>query len=96
MIHVEERYLKIILKIVSPYPYKFYAFGSRVRGTNKSFSDLDICVLDDIPELTKCYLEEAFEESNLPFKIDIIEWNKISQDFQSLIKNDLVPLLEPV
>jgi predicted nucleotidyltransferase len=93
MIHVEERHLKIIREILSKYPYKFYAFGSRVHGNCKPFSDLDICAMETIPELTKCYLEEAFEESNLPFKVDIIEWNKISKDFRSLIKNDLVAFL---
>jgi predicted nucleotidyltransferase len=92
MIYLEERHLKIIKEILSKYPYTFYAFGSRVLGTHKPFSDLDICAMDDIPTITKGYLEEAFEESDLPFKIDIIEWNKISKEFQTLIKKDLVEL----
>ncbi|MCE5319391.1 MAG: nucleotidyltransferase domain-containing protein [Parachlamydia sp.] len=89
MIHIDQRHLKIIRDILSHYPFHFYAFGSRVKGTNKTFSDLDICSMDDIPELTKFYLKEAFEDSNLPFKVDILEWNKISKDFQNIIKQDL-------
>lgn len=89
MIHLEKRHLQIILDILSKYPYTFFAFGSRVRGTQKPFSDLDLCVEEDLPELTKCYLQAEFDESDLPFKVDIIEWNKISKDFQQMIKNDL-------
>ena len=94
MIYMEERHLKIVQDILSRYPYKFYAFGSRLNPTHNQYSDLDLCAMEDIPEVTKSYLEEAFEESNLPFKVDIIEWNKISHDFQSLIKNSLVPLIK--
>lgn len=92
MIQVEERHLRIIRNILSDYPYTFCAFGSRVKGSNKPFSDLDLCIMEDIPELAKCYLVEAFEESNLPFKVDVLEWNKISKEFQTQIKNDLMKL----
>ena len=61
-----------------------------MQGIHKPLSDLDLCVMEDIPEITKSYLEEEFEESNLPFKVDIIEWNKISERFKSLIKKQLV------
>ena len=89
MIHLEERHLKIIKTILKRYPYTFFAFGSRVHGTQKPFSDLDICVQEDLPDLTKSYLQMDFEESNLPFKVDLVEWNKISKNFQKLIKKDL-------
>ena len=93
MIYMEERHLKIVREILSPYPYKFCVFGSRVRPTHNQYSDLDLCAMDDIPDVTKSCINEAFEESNLPFKVDIIEWNKISTDFQMLIKNSLIPLI---
>lgn len=92
MIHLEARHRAIIQTILAKYPYIFYAFGSRVQGTHKPFSDLDLCVLEDIPITIKCQLEGEFEESNLPFKVDIIEWNKISEDFKALIKNQLTKL----
>ncbi len=89
MIHLEERHLRIIQSILAHYPYTFYAFGSRVQGTHKPLSDLDLCSMEDIPELELFYLKEKFEESDLPFKIDIIEWNKISQRFQAIIHDQL-------
>jgi hypothetical protein len=32
--------------------------------------------------LEKAQLQEDFEQSNLPFKVDIIEWDDISDDFK--------------
>ena len=92
MIHLEPRRLAIVRTILSKYPYAFYAFGSRVKGTHKQFSDLDICVMGQMAILDKCALTEEFEDSNLPFTVDVIEWDKIAQDFQELIQQDLVLL----
>ncbi len=33
-----------------------------------------------------------FEESDLPYKVDVVDWNKCSDDFRELIKKDLVQL----
>ena len=92
MIHVEEKHLKILHKILSKYPYQFFAFGSRVKGTKKRFSDLDLCYKDSIPSVTLSKIEEEFEESNLPFKIDIVNWDHCSDDFRKLIEKDMIPL----
>jgi type I restriction enzyme S subunit len=49
------------------------AYGSRVDGTNKKFSDLDLIIyLDPLENIDKfAILREAFDESNLPFTVDI-------------------------
>ena len=78
MIHVEDKHHKIIQDILAKYRYDFYAFGSRVKGTHKLLSDLDLCVLNEIPILEKAQLQEDFDESNLPFKVDVIEWPGIN------------------
>ena len=89
---IEERHLKIIKEILSHYPYTFYAFGSRVKGTPRQFSDLDICFMDNIPWNVRAHLDEDFEESTLPFKVDVIAWQSCSKDFQQAIQKDLLPL----
>src|SRR5690348_15573059 len=87
MIYLNQNDVNIIHHILAQYPYTFYAFGSRGRGTHILFSDLDLCVMEEIPELTKSALTAAFEESNITIKIDIIEWNKISQTFRQLLQS---------
>ncbi len=89
LFQLEERHLKIILNILKKYSYSFYAFGSRTKGTAKPLSDLDLCILEDIPSNIISHLEEDFEESNLPFKVDIVQWKYTTDIFKELIKNDL-------
>lgn len=90
MLFMEPKHFAIVCSILSKYPYKFYAFGSRARGNPKRLSDLDICFFDTIPDNVLIHIEEDFEESDLPYKVDIVDWNKSSDDFRELIKNDLV------
>lgn len=90
MIHIEELHWKIVQEILKQYPYTFYAFGSRVKGGEKRFSDLDLCFKDPIPANVQAHIDEDFEESDLPFKVDVIDWNLMPSDFHKLIQNDLI------
>jgi predicted nucleotidyltransferase len=89
-IHISENQkLEILERIQRYFPKaKIMFFGSRVRGDHKTYSDLDIC-LDDhgVPlELSQlARLEEEFSNSDIPFKIDIVDWNRITPDFQKII-----------
>ncbi|MBS1988649.1 nucleotidyltransferase domain-containing protein [Candidatus Dependentiae bacterium] len=94
MLVLEDRHLKIIQKILSKYPYTFYAFGSRARGNPKQFSDLDLCFVQEIPLKTQIAIESDFEESDLPYKVDLVNWNTMNDDFKKIIEKDLVLLQE--
>lgn len=89
MIQIEKKHLNIILDILRKYQYHFYVFGSRVKNRAKKFSDLDLCYKDSIPDSIIIELEEKFEESDLPFKIDLLDWQRCTKDFQELISKDL-------
>ena len=89
---LEKKYLEIIQRILKNYPYHFYAFGSRVKNKAKRFSDLDLCYKESIPDKVIIQLEEKFEESDLPFKVDLLDWNHCAKDFQTLIEHDLKPI----
>jgi hypothetical protein len=45
--------------------------------------------MEDIPSNIMTHLEEDFEESDLPFKVDIVQWKYTADSFKELIKNDL-------
>jgi predicted nucleotidyltransferase len=64
-----------------------WAFGSRVKGTAKPYSDLDLVVLGDVPlELAlQAELAEAFDESDLPWRVDVVDWATTSDRFRALI-----------
>ena len=73
-----------------------WAFGSRVQGNAKPFSDLDLAVLGEQPlELSiQAELAEEFSESNLPFKVGIVDWATTSERFRQIIRKEYVVLQE--
>ncbi|CAJ0747798.1 1571_t:CDS:2, partial [Entrophospora sp. SA101] len=62
----------VLYEILSKYPYQFYAYGSRAKGTARRISDLDICYYDNIPSSVICEMREEFTESNLPFEVELV------------------------
>jgi predicted nucleotidyltransferase len=71
-LQLEARHHKIIQQILSKYPYQFYAYGSRAKGTARQLSDLDICYQADIPDAIAFQIEEEFKESDLPFMVELV------------------------
>ena len=67
-------------------------FGSRVVGNFRPNSDLDICILSDLNRAEVSKLAEKFEESNLPFTVDIVLYKDCSGDFKKIIDNTGVSL----
>lgn len=67
------------------------AFGSRTTGGAKPYSDLDIAIMGDDPfDLrTMALLKDAFAESDLPFRVDVVQWCKISPEFKKVIQPHL-------
>ena len=89
----ELKLLKQILEQCIP-GIKVKAFGSRANNTAKPYSDLDLAVMTETP-LTLyqgAMLTEAFEESNLPFKVDVVDWASISSNFKEIIRSSLIDI----
>ena len=74
------------------------AFGSRVKGNPKPYSDLDIVLLGParLPLGRLAALREAFAESELPIRVDVIDWHRISEAFQAIIIANFEVLQHPV
>ncbi len=70
------------------------AFGSRVQGTARATSDLDILILgsEALAPDHRADLKLAFSESNLPFFVDIVEQSRISAKFFEQITKQAEPL----
>ena len=90
MIDVPERQLEMIKRILAEYvgDCEVRAFGSTGNGTAKEFSDLDLANVgkSKIKRRVKMLLREAFEESDLPFRDDIIDYNTVSEAFRAIIE----------
>lgn len=64
------------------------AFGSRCTGAAKKHSDLDLAIIGNerLDPDTMRLLKEAFEESVLPIRVDIVDWHGISPGFRQIIE----------
>ncbi|MCE8163114.1 MAG: nucleotidyltransferase domain-containing protein [Candidatus Moeniiplasma glomeromycotorum] len=89
MLQLENRHWTIIQSILSKYPYKFYAYGSRVKGNARRLSDLDLCYFENIPDSVVFQIKDEFTESNLPFLVELVAWKNMRPIFQQAIQSDL-------
>ena len=88
-LQLEEKHWNIIQQILSKYPYKFYIYGSRAKGTARKYSDLDLCYQEEVPLSIISRLREEFTESNLPFEVELVNWKHMRPVFREMIKRDL-------
>ena len=70
------------------------AYGSRASWTARDYSDLDLAVVGDGPLhwRTLSRLKEAFEESRLPMRVDVLDWHATSDRFRREIERGYVVL----
>ncbi len=70
-----------------------WVYGSRAKWTSRPQSDLDLVVFTNPKQRQQVgALREAFEESNLPFRVDLFVWNDIPKSFQEIILEKHVEL----
>jgi len=99
MIDVSSAQLETILKILQKRVpgCEVRAFGSRVRGTAKSYSDLDLAIVGNaaLPGKILSDLTEDFQESDLSFRVDVIDWHATSEEFCRVIEKKYEVLQKP-
>jgi predicted nucleotidyltransferase len=62
-------------------------YGSRYRGTARPYSDVDLCLVGEskLDWLAIARLREALAESDLPMRVDVLDWHNIPEHFQRTI-----------
>jgi type I restriction enzyme S subunit len=72
--------------------HEVWAFGSRVNGTTKPYSDLDLAIISDKPLSLKVRSELAddFSESDLPWRVDVVDWATTGGAFRKIIEQHKV------
>jgi type I restriction enzyme S subunit len=86
-IDVELKDLKIVKSIFARHlPYKqVWAYGSRVKWTATHTSDLD-CIVFGATDSEIADAKEAFDESDIPFEVQLLNWENIPEDFRENIR----------
>lgn len=79
-----------ILRRCLPQNVRIGVFGSRAGGDPKPWSDLDLVVEGEAPLALSVIAElnEAFAESALPWKVDIVDRKAVSPAFGAIIDRE--------
>ena len=87
------RILRSVLREHLPKDARAYVFGSRARGGARRYSDLDLALewhrplgLDLLGRIA-----EALSESDLPYKVDIVDLMTADPSFRARITSECVP-----
>lgn len=95
MLNVKREYLNELINIFNNYCPKaeIWAYGSRVNGDCHSGSDLDL-VVKSFNDTNKSIseLNNLLNKSDIPFLIDIQDFEKLPKIFQDEIKKDYVKI----
>ncbi len=75
-----------------------WAFGSRATRKAKPYSDLDLAVITQTPLSLQVSgaLADDFAESDLPFKVDVVDWATTSESFREIIGRDKIVVQQPI
>ena len=79
--------VRAILREHLPRGVEVWAFGSRADWTTKDSSDLDLALEGDGPldPGIVMALELAFEESLLPFSVDVVDIERVEEGFREIV-----------
>ena len=90
---------RLVLNILCaqlPQNTKVWVFGSRATGRARRYSDLDLAIdagrrltLDETARLT-----EAFSDSDLPYRVDLVDWHDIDDRWRQTIAAERAALSE--
>lgn len=77
--------------------HEVWAFGSRVQGGARPYSHLDLAIITASPLglAGMAALTEAFSESDLPWKVDLVDWATTAQSFRRAIRRERCVLRRP-
>ncbi len=98
LLDIRPDHLQIVQAILQKHipDYEVWAFGSRAKWKAKEYSDLDLCVITKEPLSFTILglMAEDFSESDLPWKVDVVDWATTSESFRKIIEQDKVVIQE--
>ena len=90
---LETEQLEAVQRILSLHfeGLEVWAYGTRLTGVDLTpDTELDLAVIAERPLSFEAMtaVEKAFAESELPFRVDVIDWVKLPESMQKQIKKE--------
>lgn len=95
MINLKRKHFEELCAIFKKYCPKaeIWAYGSRIHGDSHDGSDLDMTVKSfNDPTKNLGELKELLDDSDIPFLMDVSEFNRLSVSFQTEILKNYIRL----
>lgn len=90
MIDLSPEHIALLKQLITKHlsDCEIRVFGSRIHGTAKPYSDIDIALKcgSQIDRKTMSRLKESLQESTLPIRVDVLDWESISEEFRRVIE----------
>jgi len=89
-----EKVKQITFSHIDPQKYKVFIFGSWATKTARRFSDIDIGISGDeqVPLEKLTLLQDAFEDSDIPYTVDVVPFYKTSLRFKEVALQHVISL----
>jgi len=95
VLDLNESDLKLVRSILRKYVpnESVYVFGSRATGRTRYLSDLDLLLdrAEPLDRATMRELLEAFDESDLPIEVDVVDLSTVSNTFRERVLAERIP-----
>lgn len=91
MIDITDQQRALVCKLLQTHlPHtRVWAYGSRVKQSSTHRSDLDLVAFSTREQRDQVVeLQEAFDESDLPFRVDLFVWDSMPDEFLEGIESD--------
>jgi predicted nucleotidyltransferase len=92
MINLEKKHIVLVQSILKKWipDQTVWLFGSRVTDKIKPYSDIDLAIISNEPTsfAALSQIANAFSESDLPYKVDVVDWAMLDDEFKKIIKNN--------
>ena len=98
-LYLRQEHIECLYNIFNSYCPKaeIVAYGSRISGNCHDGSDLDLAVISfHDPEKNLSELKTLISDSNIPFLIDILEYETVPPSFQKEIKRKNILLYKGI
>jgi predicted nucleotidyltransferase len=91
LINRSEAYIRRTLGERIPSQARIYLYGSRANGDNRWNSDYDLWIDGEISSRMLRELTEDFEESFVPFRVEIVTTPQLTGRFVERVKQEARP-----
>jgi hypothetical protein len=87
-----EKLKEVLLRFLKDEDVKVVLFGSRARGDFVNTSDVDVGIIigEGVDRKKLILLREYIEELNIPYKVEIVDFSNVSEDFKQMVSKEAV------